>query len=257
MPCERRAGSRTKLASIESYATPASSTPALRRTCQSYLMLCPPFRTAGSRNSSAIGAHAGSVRGGRLVTGAGAASSPPRGRCPKGRYHAASAAIASERPIRSASWGSSELVSVSRATSDAARRVRAKSGRRAGSSTMEIRMGEGATDGATEGATASDSRPRASLPSPSAGGGAGGARRIGQEGDPSGRGGARRRHGGCHRVRFATAGVAPLPLRRRRDGGPAVGGGKPLGEGMELELGQDLDERRRGRVPGRGGPRGE
>ena len=67
MAWERRPGSSTKLASIESYATPRSSTPARRSTCQSYLMLWPAFGTAGSRSSSASGAQRGSVSGGRFV----------------------------------------------------------------------------------------------------------------------------------------------------------------------------------------------
>ena len=86
MACERRPGSRTKLASIESNATPASSTPARRSTCQSYLMLWPALGTAGSWSSATSGAIAKSVIGGRFLTGVGAASSPPRGRWPNGRY---------------------------------------------------------------------------------------------------------------------------------------------------------------------------
>ncbi len=71
MACERRPGSSTKLASMESYATPASSTPARRSTCQSYLMLWPALGTAGSWSSATSGASAKSSIGGRFLTGVG------------------------------------------------------------------------------------------------------------------------------------------------------------------------------------------
>src|SRR5207237_10653160 len=62
--CERRPGSSTKLASIESNDTPASSTPARRRTSQSYLRLCPAFGTHGSASSFRTGASASLESGG-------------------------------------------------------------------------------------------------------------------------------------------------------------------------------------------------
>ena len=84
----------------------------------------------------------GSVSGGRFLTGSGAARSPPRARCPKGRYHTSDGLAASDRPMRSASCGSSELVSVSTATSGAARSRATRSGMAAGSSTtMQLHAG--------------------------------------------------------------------------------------------------------------------
>ena len=109
MACERRPGSRTKLASIESNATPPSSTPARRSTCQSYLMLWPALGTAGSceqRHERAPAAE--SASGGRFLTGAGAASSPAGGRWPNGRYQTSVGLAASESPTSSASCGSSD-----------------------------------------------------------------------------------------------------------------------------------------------------
>ena len=107
--CERRPGSRTKLASIVSKATPASSTPARRSTCQSYLMLWPAFGTAGSVSSAASGAIAGSVSGGRFFTGVGRRQprrgSPGRSGCGgrTGDTRPRSALAESERPTSSAS----------------------------------------------------------------------------------------------------------------------------------------------------------
>ena len=76
MPCERRDGSSTNLASIESYASPRSSTPARRSTCQSYLMLCPALGTAASSQQLADRrAGRSSSSGGRFRTGAASAPS--------------------------------------------------------------------------------------------------------------------------------------------------------------------------------------
>ena len=83
-----------------------------------------------------MGRQAASVIGGRFVTGIGAASSPPRGRWPNGRYQTSVGLAASESPISSALWGRSELVSVSKATSGAWRSRWASAGRSAGSSMM-------------------------------------------------------------------------------------------------------------------------
>src|SRR5206468_8777601 len=47
MACERFPGSSTKLASIESYATPSNGTPARANATHAALMSCPAFRTAG------------------------------------------------------------------------------------------------------------------------------------------------------------------------------------------------------------------
>ncbi len=129
MAWERRPGSSTKLASIESQATPAGSTPARRSTCQSYFTLCPALGAAGSVRYSTSGRQAGSVIGGRFRTSAGAASAPSRGRWPKGRYQTSSGEAASESPMSSASCGSRDEVSVSNATSGACRR-RSMSGAR-------------------------------------------------------------------------------------------------------------------------------
>ena len=82
-------------------------------------MLWAALGTAGSVSSAPSGASAGSESGGRFRTGAGAASSPPTGRWPNGRYQTSVGLAASERPTSSASRGSSWTVSVSSATSGA------------------------------------------------------------------------------------------------------------------------------------------
>src|SRR6185437_12711940 len=110
------------------------STPAPRSTCQSNLALCPALGTPGSRNRSASGAHAGLVSGGRLVTGAGAASSPSAGRWLNGKYHASLELAASERPTSSPPRGAALLVLVSSDTSPAWRSRTTISGNAAGSS---------------------------------------------------------------------------------------------------------------------------
>ena len=139
---DRRPGSSTKLASIESYATPPSSTPARRNTSQSYLMLWPALRTPGSSSSARSGPTASLPGGGRFLGGVSPASSPSGATWANGRYHARPA-IASDRPTSSARIGSSEEVSVSRATMAAARHAATTAPSDAGSSTITDRRAPG------------------------------------------------------------------------------------------------------------------
>src|SRR2546430_2177667 len=117
--CGRRPGSRTKLARIESKATPASSTPARRSTSQSYLTLCPALGTRASPSSSRSGARSALVSGGRLRGAVPPASSPSAATCANGKYQDRPGATASDIPTRSARIGSTDVVSVSSATSGA------------------------------------------------------------------------------------------------------------------------------------------
>src|SRR3989440_5098174 len=134
--CERRQGSSTKLASIESYATPASSTPARRSTSQSYLTLCPALGTRASPSSSRSGASSALVSGGRLRGAVPPASSPSAATCANGKYQDRPGATASDIPTRSARIGSSDVVSVSSATSGARRHSATTAANSAASSTI-------------------------------------------------------------------------------------------------------------------------
>src|SRR6058998_701615 len=136
MACERRPGSSTKLASIESYATPASSTPARRNTSQSYFTLCPAFGTAGSASRSRSGRRGGLASGGRLRGGLPPASSPSGATCANGKYHERPGATARDIPTSSPRIGSSDDVSVSSATRGARRHSATMTARAAGSSTI-------------------------------------------------------------------------------------------------------------------------
>src|SRR5205823_1625088 len=134
--CERRPGSSTKLASIESYATPASATPARRKTSQSALMLCPALGTRSSASSSCRGASAALAGGGRLRGGVPPASAPSGGTCANGRYHERPGATASDMPTSCARIGSSDEVSVWSATSGARRHSATTAASAPGSSTI-------------------------------------------------------------------------------------------------------------------------
>src|SRR5437016_2086880 len=134
--CERRPGSSTKLASIESYTTPASATPAPRSTSQAYLMLCPALGTRSSASSSRSGASAALAGGGRLRGGVPPASAPSGATCANGRYHERPGATASDMPTSSARIGSSDEVSVSSATSGARRHSATSAASAPGSSTI-------------------------------------------------------------------------------------------------------------------------
>src|SRR5213076_3074075 len=134
--CERRPGSSTKLASIESNDTPASSTPARRKTSQSYFTSWPAFGTRASASSSRNGASASLVSGGRFRGTAPPASSPSDATCAKGRYHDRPGATASDRPTSSARIGSSADALVASASSDARRDSATSAGSCAGSVTI-------------------------------------------------------------------------------------------------------------------------
>src|SRR5207244_776988 len=77
--------------------------------------------TRGSASSARNGARAGLESGGRLRGGSPAASSPSGARWPKGRYQDRSGVTASDIPTSVARSGSTDVVSVSSATSGAAR----------------------------------------------------------------------------------------------------------------------------------------
>ena len=154
MACARRPGSSTKLASIESYATPASSAPLRRSTSQSCLMSCPALGTAGSASSSRSGRSASLESGGRFGGGAPPASSPTAATCPNGRYHERPGATASDNPTSSPRIASSDVVSVFSARSGARRHSATTAPRAAASSTISGSANSvgGAGDLATAGA---------------------------------------------------------------------------------------------------------
>src|SRR5437870_1073531 len=119
--CDRRPGSNTKLASMESYVTPASSTPARRSTRRPYFTSCPAFGTRASSRNARTGASASLASGGRLRGAAPPASSPSGATWAKGRYHERPGATASDIPTSSARIGSGDVAPTSKATSGAAR----------------------------------------------------------------------------------------------------------------------------------------
>src|SRR5918996_4165592 len=146
--CERRPGSSTKLASIESYTTPRSSTPARRSTSQSNFTLCPALETAGSSSNARSGRSASCSSGGRFTGGGPASSSPSGGRCANGRYHARPGATASDNPTSRARIASIEVVSASSATSGAARQAATTSASTRGSVTITASVPSSAGGGA-------------------------------------------------------------------------------------------------------------
>src|SRR5439155_1537216 len=121
LACDRRPGSNTKLASMESYVTPASSTPARRSTRRPYFTSCPAFGTRASSRNARTGASASLASGGRLRGAAPPASSPSGATWAKGRYHERPGATARDIPTSSARIGSGDVASTSKAASGAAR----------------------------------------------------------------------------------------------------------------------------------------
>src|SRR3989449_622373 len=138
---------------MESYATPARSTPARRSTSQSYFTLCPAFGTAGSASSARSGRSASLARGGRFLGGTPPASSPSGATCANGRYQERPGAPASDMPTSAARIGSSDVVSVSSATSGARRHSATTAASAAGSSTI---VGSALTAGSAAGGARSE-----------------------------------------------------------------------------------------------------
>src|SRR6476661_3119722 len=145
--------------------------PFLRSTCQSYLISWPALGTSASVRRAYKDAVVESVSGGRFFTGSGAASSPPLGRCPNGRYHTSSGLAASESPTNSASWGSWPELSTSIPTSGAARRRSTSAGKSSGSSITVTSVAEGPDKSESVSQESADRSSSGDSPSPESSGG--------------------------------------------------------------------------------------
>ena len=107
---------------MESNARPASSTPARRSTCQSYLTLWPAFGTAGSWSSATRGARAKSAIGGQIPDrrrgrelAGGAAGGRTAGTTPRSGSRRAKGRRARRREARATSVSASRPTSGARA----------------------------------------------------------------------------------------------------------------------------------------------